>query len=325
MITRYWESGRQYIPWLLLFVLIIIPTLIGTAVLAIRSGLFRIQAETITNDQLKVFWTFAGVAVAAAVSLTGYLITSNQHKITERRLALDTTVSGLKLITNQDGSGYAPKAAIAGALATLIYLHQPIIAMRSLSAVWREGAIDSASAVWLISEILITAENTTQLEAALLLNARSDSLCGDDPGGFNWPASFLERWNPSLPTDARLWILHALLRMLISKPYSWWVKGAGDGYIVTTLDEALLKDPDLFVKKYAAKAVLILLKSADAADSDTITSVHGDKGVDEIRERSYAALRSNYECMTHFDDTIDALRNWVPSELRPDRDAGNSD
>ena len=169
MITRYWENRRQYIPWLLLFVLVIIPTIAGTVALAIRSGLFHAHAGPVTNDQLKVFWTFAGVAVAAAVSLTGYLMTSNQHRTSEQRLALDTTVSGLKLLANQEGSGYAPKAVVAGALATLIYLRQPIIAMRSLSTAWKEEAIDSPSAVWLISEIVATADDMTQLEAALLL------------------------------------------------------------------------------------------------------------------------------------------------------------
>lgn len=109
MVKRWLNIIRSNALWLLLFIFVIIPTLLFSVVIAVRSGLFHSSAKPLTSDELKAFWTFAGVGVAGPVSLTGYMIAHSQEKSSQHRLALDTTVSGLKLITNQEGTGYAPR------------------------------------------------------------------------------------------------------------------------------------------------------------------------------------------------------------------------
>ena len=56
-----------------------------------------------SGDALKAMWAFTGAAIAAAVTLTGLLFSRAQVERTERRLVLDTTVEGLKLLTMPGG------------------------------------------------------------------------------------------------------------------------------------------------------------------------------------------------------------------------------
>jgi hypothetical protein len=52
-----------------------------------------------------------------------------------------------------DGTAYPTKAAVAGAIAALIHLEHPVIAMRCLEAAWDDNAVDRGTAAWLISEV----------------------------------------------------------------------------------------------------------------------------------------------------------------------------
>lgn len=275
---------RPSVPWLALLFLVIIPILLFSVLIGVRSGLFHSSDKPLTSNELKAFWTFAGVGVTAAVSVTGYMITNSQEKKNQYRLALDTTVSGLQLIMNQERTGYAPKAAIAGALATLINLNQPTIAMRALSAAWRDEAIDSASAVWLVSEVIRTNDGKIQLEAARLLNEQAGILCGDNPGESSWPPTLYEQWIPSMPLDARIFIICALLKSLMSKPLPWWDEVEGIGWAIATLDEAILKDSSPYVKSIAANVLDVLLKSVPE-DDEVLSSIGGEKKYEDIKRR----------------------------------------
>ena len=138
-----------------------------------------------------------GSVLAALVAIIGILVTRAQSARADRRLALETTVSGLKLVATSDGAGYAPSAVVAGALATLIHLQQPVVAMRALAPSWDERKIDVASAAWLISEIFTSSNGQAQLEAAGILDSHAGELCHRDPGRFSWPASVEFRWIPT--------------------------------------------------------------------------------------------------------------------------------
>ena len=308
MVKRWFNMMRPSAAWLALFLLVIIPILLFSVFIGIRSGLFHSSAKPLTSDELKAFWTFAGVGITAAVSVTGYMITNNQEKKNQHRLALDTTVSGLRLVTNQEGTGYAPMAAVAGALATLINLDQPTIAMRALFAAWRDGAIDSASAVWLVSEIMRVNDGKIQLEAARLLSEQADSLCGHNPGEFSWPPTLFEQWIPSMPLDARIYVICALLKTLISKPLSWWDESESIGWAIATLDEAILKDSSPYVGSLAANSLDVLLKAIDE-EEEVLSFIGGEKKYKDIRRR--LAPISRDWTTAYYDNLELQLKSWV--------------
>lgn len=228
-------------------------------------------------------WSFVGVAVAAAVTLIGVLFTRAQAARAERRLALETTVNGLKLLMAPDGTHYAPQGVVAGAIATLVHLKHPVIAMRALGACWREKAIDVASATWVISEVFDQDDPQAQLEAAAMLDAHASTLCGDDPGALSWPAAIEFHWIPAAPLPARLRVLRAILRTLVSRSQRWWIDGGRQGWAVALLHEAMQTDADRDVKKHAATALDTLLPPLQASNLSEIQSANGWVEVQEVR------------------------------------------
>lgn len=255
------------------------------------------------------------MGLTAAVSVAGYGITNSQEKKNQGRLALDTTVNGLQLIINQEGTDYAPKAVVAGALATLISLHQPAIALRALSAAWRDKAIDTASAVWLISEVMLTNDDKIQLEAARLLHEQAGILCDDSPGEFSWPPALFERWSLSMPIDARVFIIAALLKVLVSKPLSWWDESIGNGTVwaISTLDEVMLKDSSPYVKSVAGDALDVLLEGDH--ELYVLSFVSGEKKIEDIRRR-LKAIDRNWES-PYTQNLLQQLRVWISGTGTP--------
>ena len=161
--------------WVLLGVLMTALLLLATLVL-VRSGIF--SAKKLTDEQTKSLWAFLGVAMGAAVTLLGSLLTEQNNRRTsaltreagereqlarekqqalaqeaEERLITDTVARILELIT-VDG-GYAPRARVAGAIATMMQLRGGTIAVRILGELWKDNAVDSDTAVWLIDRILL--------------------------------------------------------------------------------------------------------------------------------------------------------------------------
>lgn len=228
-------------------------------------------------------WSLVGVVVAAAVTLIGVLFTRAQGARAERRLALETTVNGLKLLMASDGTRYAPQGVVAGAIATLVHLKHPVIAMRALGGCWRDGAIDVASATWVISEVFDQGDPQAQLEAASMLDAHAATLCADDPGALSWPAAIEFNWIPTAPLPARLRVIRAILRTLLSRSQQWWILGGRQGWAVALLHEAMRTDPDQDVKQHAATALDTLLSPLQASNLSEIQSANGWVEVQEIR------------------------------------------
>jgi hypothetical protein len=175
----------------------------------------------------------------------------------ERRLVLETVVKGLDLVA--PSGTYAPNAKVAGALAALVHLDHPVIAMRTLGAAWGDGAVDNASAAWLINEVFERGNKQSQLEAATLLDINASKLCADVPGIFHWPMSIEFEWPWAMQLNARLHVFRAVLDTLTSKPLNWWSSGGRAGWALSLLDEAVRNDPDGDVKGEAAVAANIIL------------------------------------------------------------------
>jgi hypothetical protein len=219
---------------------------------------------------LNAVWAFLAAAVAASVTLAGALFTRAQTRRTEtrltlenaraeERLALDTVVSGLKLLTVGDGYAYAPPGVIVAVIGTLVHLKHQVIALRLLAACWDDGAVDTASAMWLIGEILESSSQQAQLEATAMLDAHSGRLCLETPGSFSWPRSIEFHWITHAPLPARLHVLRAVLRTLTSRNADWWHEGGRQGWAVVLLREAVQTDVDRDIKSHAAAAAAILI------------------------------------------------------------------
>jgi hypothetical protein len=231
-----------------------------------------------------VLASVVGSVLAALVAIIGIFVTRTQSARSDRRLALETTVSGLKLLTTSDGAAYAPSAVVAGGLATLIHLRQPVVAMRALAPSWDESKIDVPSAAWLISEVLASSNAQAQLEAAAILDAHASELCGSKPGQFSWPASVEFRWLPDAPLPARLRLMRAVLETLLSKPADWWQAGGRLGWAVEVIHQAMRSDEDWDLRSFAADALDILVPFVEASGLVDIQSATGWVSVAEIRE-----------------------------------------
>ena len=99
--------------------------------------------------------------------------------------------------------------------------------MRTLAAAWADEAVDSQAACWLTSEVLKTGSDESKAEAASLLDRNSDRLATSVRGTYYWPASIYERWPGKFPIDARVSILFAIPKVLLSRPRAWWTGNEG--------------------------------------------------------------------------------------------------
>jgi hypothetical protein len=267
--------------WAAFFLLVELPLYVIAAVVCIRSGLFRFDDKALTDEQLKSLWTFIGVGLAACATILGALLTKSHNDRTlvlesdaNERLKMDTVVSSLNLICN-DGN-YAPRAAIAGGLATLVQLGHPIIAMRALAAaVDDDGAVDMGTATWLIGQVLTATVtkgtpadlvDAKQQAASLLLTLASAKELTEPAKGFgefNWPDAVTAQWPSGLSPNASGNLQYALIELLLSQSKEWW---NGDittshAWVIATFNEAVLLGDER--ADLAASLAEVLLETID--------------------------------------------------------------
>jgi hypothetical protein len=261
--------------WWAVLIFIALPLYAIAAALVIRSQVFAFGRGSLSAGDVQAVWAFVASGVTASLTLVGLLFTRSHNQRTlalqaeseknraaaaveaERRLVLETVVKGLDLVAPT--GEYAPSAKIAGALAALVHLDHPVIAMRTLGAAWGDKVVDSASAAWLINEVFERGTKQSQLEAAILLDINASKLCADSPGIFSWPMSIEFEWPWNMQLNARLYVFRAVLSTLTSKPLDWWSSGGRVGWALSLLDEAVRSDPDGDVKAEAAVAANTIL------------------------------------------------------------------
>ena len=120
-----------------------------------------LSARSLTDEQTKSLWAFLGVAFGAVVTLIAALLTEQHNRRTdaltrqiadreqatreqqqrlanetEYRLKIDTISKVLELITVGEGSAYATRARVAGAIVTLMQLGGGVIGLRILNELW---------------------------------------------------------------------------------------------------------------------------------------------------------------------------------------------
>ena len=261
--------------WWAVLILIALPLYAIAAALVIRSQVFDFGHTSLSTGDVQALWAFVASGVTASLTLVGLLFTRSHNRRTlalqieneknrsaaakqaERRLVLETVVKGLDLVAPTEA--YAPSGKIAGALAALVHLDHPIIAMRTLGAAWGDGVVDNASAAWLINEVFEHGSEQSQLEAATLLDIHASEFCADAPGDFSWPMSIEFEWPYCMPLNTRLHVFRAVLRTLTSKSLNWWSSGGRAGWALSLLDEVVQHDTEEDVRAEAAVAVNTIL------------------------------------------------------------------
>ena len=302
----------------------------------VRSDLLRFWGEPFTSEQFQALFAFLGVALGVvATTVAALLAKANndrnlaQKEESERRAAalkadsdrrmlvetresnnrqkLDTAIQVLNLIKNDEK--YAGKAVNGAAIATLVVLGYPVIAMRTLQAALHEDAVDSASATWVIDQVL--AQNLmsaaadggaedgdtrrdpvpSREEAVQLLYDHVSVLTRDEDGqgAWDWPDSALESWPPGLSLLAGWTLMLAMLKLLVSRPAAWWTTGDNTwGWVITTLHAATQESTtDLHLKREAATYGLLLLDVVDRKGGNERESLHVDvlrRGLDEHKQ-----------------------------------------
>jgi hypothetical protein len=284
--------------WWGVLVFIVLPLYAITSALVLRSHVFSSNRTVLSSEDVRALWAFIGSGVGASVTLVGLLLARSHNERTlalqteaernrtaaakeaEMRLALDTVVKGLDMVATS--GTYAPRAKIAGALAALVHLNHPIIAMRTLGAAWADGAVDVPSATWLINEVFELGSDQSQLEAAALLDIHATELCTSTPGIFFWPVSAEYMWPASMQLNARLRLFRAILTTLTSKPVEWWSDGGRAGWALSLLDEVVQNDSD---EKMMAEAAIAAQTILYVVRVDTIQYRTDWKPIEDVRSR----------------------------------------
>lgn len=277
------------------------------AVLLAKSGV--LSARSLTDSQAKSLWAFLGVAFGAVVTLIGALLTEQHNRRTdtlareaENRLRIDTVAKVLELVTIE--SSYAPRARVAGAIATLMELGGGSVGLRILGELWAADAVDSDTAVWLIDRILqdsTSLEEEKELAAAVLFKEASRLVPARDDSDQNWrntPRTIDDSWpTTALSSDARYSLLLAIVRMLQAREIGFW---RADVPPLKTLVKAL-DDPDW---NWFAACVLDTLR-----DSGALIKLRFSVD-DELAKR--IQMRVNYALLYPWaKDILEELRSWA--------------
>lgn len=316
-----------FLPWVALTILLVVPLYAVSAAFAIRSGVFDLKDKQISPDEYKALWAFIASGLATTATIVGLLFTRAHNRRAlavqediearklayqteaDKRLTLDTAVRGLELIAT--GAEYAPPAKIAGALAALVHLGHPVIAVRTLDAAWDDNAIDAGTACWLISGIYREGSEESVREAARLLRTHAKDLSAGDSqkGRFDWPSALHDSWPVNMPRDARVDNLVSAIDLLLSRSRSWW--GHDDAWIFILLNLVMRYDADVELKRSAARVLEILLESGGlssgyiVSDDEQITAGDLHKRVEEIVSLKPAGLVADINIR------LEKIRRWA--------------
>jgi hypothetical protein len=330
------QRMKKSAPWLAVFLFLFLPMYTITAAVVIRSGVFDFNGKPLNADQYKAFWAFIAAALGSAATVLGLLFTRSHNQRTlafqedienrkllaeteanERnaalqedaaaRLSLDTVVKSLELITTNDGQ-YAPKAKLAGALAALVHLGHPIIAMRTLGSLWEDDKVDAGTAAWLISEVFREGTEggleAAMMEASELLRRNVAKLSdGQSQGGYEWPEIIWGAWPQHIPINARMNNLVSIVGLLLSEKRDWWEGGTGYGWFIVILDEIRRTDSTEIIRTSAADMLRPL--SRNYPRPDAFWAWQGET-------RTLKAIRADLDSYPPGTQILAAARQFIP-------------
>lgn len=303
--------------------------------------LFRMDLfadEPLTDEKIKSLWAFLGVALGAAATVIGALLTDQnsrrsatlakeaeerakraldqqiaQDHETATRLTLDTRARVLELITYE--GDYAPKARVAGALATLMELRGGPVACRILDELLRRDKIGTSSAVWIVERVLESPDSTpADKEAAagiLALNATTlfPARDSENQDWNDWPDIVRDRWPTTLPPGARDGLMNMAIKALQGRGPDYWMQ-VGVVLPVEMLRCVVRDDED-----FRAPAAHALTRIYDVPGFLTYANAE-----EEAYLRAQADER---DTAGWFEKLVDQFGDWPPEAHPADRSVGS--
>lgn len=252
--------------------LVVVPLYALVLVVVIRSDLWHVRGRPFNDEQFKALLLFLGAALGTTATVVGFLLTKTSGERSLAQQQLDSAVQALSLIKQDDR--YAAKAVTAGALATLVHLGHPVIAMRTLQAALNDDAVDLSTAVWLIDQVLTTTPArgarddlvVSKQDAVELLVTQLPRLPDDEhPGNVEWPLCALGAWPPNLGQQSGWRLMHALLGLLVSRDAHWWTsRGLTWSWVIASLDRLAVDETvEKGLSQEAGRHGLQLLRALD--------------------------------------------------------------
>lgn len=226
------QKWLGHLPYALLMIGVVLPMAVMVGLLAVRTGMFRVSGA-LDPRQTSTFLAFIGGWLGTAATVLGMLFTWQHNRRERYRLGLETVVKSLDCLESRQ----SPR--VAGALASMVLLGHPRLALRVLASAWKLDQVDAEAATWLIGQILTSGsarrakdgdpvDQSAVVEAAVLLREHAGKLTNDEPRSFSFPWHFYKQWDaePELPLEAKEQLLVAMGKMLASRGIQWW---ASDG------------------------------------------------------------------------------------------------
>jgi hypothetical protein len=235
--------------------------------ISIRSSFFNFRGGPLSNEPVKAAWALLAAGFAAAVSLIGLALTNLHNRRThrlaeesERRLQLESVVKSLELLT--DGQEYAPKARVAGSLATLVRLGHISIAVGTLRAAWTAKAVDAEIAAWLTDRAIEEGTEEDVFTVSTTLVEHASELAVEWEHGLitHMRHSLRDNWNTTWPQQAKVKLIGMLTLAHISVKPEAWINGTA--VFLKPLWRAS-QDDDPLVGTTAAKALAALAPRAE--------------------------------------------------------------
>lgn len=280
---RWVKRHPPYVYLAAYLLIVVFPLLWMGIVIAIRSGILVPTKAALVGDQIKVYLAFIAGGLATSVTFIAAIFSWDHNRMEHGRLILDSTTKDLEIIAEE-------KARVAGALASMVKLGQPVVAMRALGPIWTANAVDSYTATWLIDQVLNeNRELSAVKEAATLLQVHSKSLTDEESHAVSWPGQLHRHWNYYLPEYAKQQILKALIHVITSQSISWWqFNDTGTRWFIRILLEAA-EDRDKDIRVAASKVLISLNKNAPGA-----TSSIKEKVIKKLTKISVSSIDSEW-------------------------------
>jgi hypothetical protein len=283
-----------------------------------RAGLLDLDGD-VTTDQYKAMLAFIGTSLAGTATLVGALVTRSQNLRTvavqqreNDRLALDTVVKSLELIAIE--GTYSPPAKIAGALATMVHLGHPVIAMLTTAAVWDQQKLSPEAGCWLVGQTLERGSDVSKHDAAsLLLRHAAELPVGSNPGELHWPEYVSTRWRSELPYQARVTLALTMGCALMSRPSKWW-RGEFTG-VISLSHSILTTDPSEHLKHVAASMIVEL---APDVTTDSVLVETGFVPLPDLVDEAVLARSSVRQVNGRCDAMLAQLHLWRTTDAAPE-------
>jgi hypothetical protein len=207
-----------------------------------------------------------GGMLASAFTLVGVLLkhsidrqTARLAAETEQRLALETSIRAVELLTMPDGSN-APGARQAGALFVLGSqpLRQLDLALALLEQQWEpDGNVSASAAVWVVDQALRHGDADLQNDAATVLASHVAQIVGPR-GDMDWPSCVLSKWPNDISPNARVMLVEALSGALECLPPEEWEQG-NIGWFISQFDLIRRADTTSLAGPHATLFLSVLL------------------------------------------------------------------